>query len=135
MSETLRERILRLLGQPKYQPLDKVALSKALNIHSSERRTIREDLRAMEENGLIARIRKDRYVLPDTANLASGILQVHQNGSAHLLNEKKDQPDIYIAANHTGTAMRGDKVVVQLIHEGRHQPKGMATAGSPLLQP
>ena len=119
MSQILRERILRLLGQPKYQPLDKVELSKALEIHSSERRSIREVLHAMESDGLIARIRKDRYILPDTANLATGILQVHQNGSAHLLNEKKDQADIYISAANTGTAMRGDKVVVQLVHEGR----------------
>ncbi len=117
----LHERILRLLAQPKYQPLDKVELSKALNIHSSERRVIRDTLAAMEQQGLVARIRKDRYVLPDTANLATGVLQVHQNGSAHLINEKRDQPDIYISATNTGTAMRGDKVVVQLVHEGHRQ--------------
>ena len=120
----LHERILRLLAQPKYQPLDKVELSKALNIHSSERRVIREMLRDMEQQGLVARIRKDRYVLPDTADLVTGVLQVHQNGAAHLLNERRDQPDIFISATNTGTAMHGDKVVARLMHEGREQRGG-----------
>ena len=35
----------------------------------------------LERDGQIARIRKDRYVLPDAANLATGVLQVHQNGA------------------------------------------------------
>ncbi len=119
--QDIRERILQLLRQPKYQPLDKVQLSKALKIHSSERRHVRDALRGLEQEGLIARIRKDRYVLPAEADLATGILHVHQNGSAHLVNEKRDQPEIYVSAANTATAMHRDKVVVQLVHEGRNQ--------------
>ncbi len=120
---SLRDRILHCLKQPRYQPLDVVDLSKALRIDSDNRREVRETLHAMEQEGVIARIRKDRYVLPDIANLATGVLLVHQNGAAHLENEKRDQPDIYISAADTGVAMRGDKVVVQLLHEGRQQAR------------
>jgi len=119
----LRARILHLLRQPKYQPLDKVQLSKALQIHSSERRQVRDALKELEEEGQIARIRKDRYVLPAAADLATGILHVHQNGSAHLVNEKREQPEIYLSAANTGTALHGDKVVVQRVHEGRAQSR------------
>ncbi|MBO9598421.1 MAG: hypothetical protein J7559_11475, partial [Cohnella sp.] len=33
---------------------------------------------------IIARIRKDRYVLPSEADLFTGIIQFHANGSAHV---------------------------------------------------
>nr|MDQ3624552.1 hypothetical protein [Verrucomicrobiota bacterium] len=74
-SKPLRERLLQLLGSPQYRPLDKVELSKALGAHGSERRRLHEVLGALEAEGLIARIRKDRYVLPETADLLTGLIQ------------------------------------------------------------
>ncbi len=117
----LNARILQILGAPKYQPLEKVGLSKALRLPSSDRRLLRDALDALERDGLIARIRKDHYVLPAVANLATGRLEVHQSGSAHLVNEKPGGADIFIPADKTGTAMHGDKVVAQVRHEGLRQ--------------
>src|SRR4051794_4184525 len=101
----LRERILQLLRQPEYQPLDKVELSKALDWPAGKRSTLREVLRLLEKDGEIARIRKDRYILPETANLITGKLQIHFNGNAHLLNETRGQPDVFVSAANMGTAM------------------------------
>ncbi len=123
----LRERILKELRRPNYQPLDKVDLSKALKWPADQRAALREVLRELEQEGAIARVRKDRYVLPETADLVTGILQVHPGGNAHLVNEKRGQPDIFISSENMGVALHRDKVVARLMHEGREQrPRGDA---------
>lgn len=120
----LRHRILQALRAPAYRPLDKVELSKALRWPSEKRAELREVLRQMETAGEIARIRKDRYVLPQTADLVTGILQVHTGGNAHLLSETPGVKDIFISAPNLGTAMHSDKVVARVMHEGREQRGG-----------
>ncbi len=117
----LRERILQLLRAPDYRALDKVELSKALRWPSEKRAELRDVLRDMETAGEIACIRKYRYVLPQTADLVTGKLQVHAGGNAHLLSETAGIKDVFISAPNIGTAMNGDKVVARLMHEGRQQ--------------
>src|SRR5678815_107819 len=126
---SLRDRLLALLRRKNYQPLDKVGLSKALGLHSSERRQVRETLRALESEGTIARIRKDRYVLPAAADLVTGKLQVHAGGNAHLITEQPGQKDVFISAGNLGTAMHGDKVVVRLELGGREPRRGENSEG------
>lgn len=114
----LRARLLELMRAPDYRALDKVELSKALAWPAEKRSVLKTLLGEMEEEGLITRIRKDRYVLPQAANLVTGVLQVHMNGSAHILSEVRGGPESYVTAENTGVAMHGDTVVAQLIHEG-----------------
>ena len=111
-------RVLALMRSPRYQPLDKVGLSKKLGLSPDDRALLREVLRDLEERGEIARIRKDHYVLPEAAELVTGVLQVHTSGNAHLLSEREGQPDLYIASENTWTAMNGDRVVARILHEG-----------------
>jgi ribonuclease R len=111
----LREEILRLTRDPKYRPLDKKEIAEALGYRASERREVRMILRELEMAGEIARIRKNRYVLPDNADLVAGVLSVHEAGYAFLTNEKPGQRDLFIAAENTGTAMHGDRVVARII--------------------
>ena len=84
----LREQILRLLGAPDYRPLDNVELGKALGRKSGVRMNLNAILREMEHAGEIARIRKNRYVLPAEADLVTGTISVHQSGFAFLPREK-----------------------------------------------
>lgn len=117
----LKKQVLSLLRAPKYQPLDKVELSKKLGLSSDRRAELRSILKELEAAGTIARIRKDRYVIPETADLITGVLQVHAGGGAHLLSEVSGVPDLFIAAENTGTAMHGDRVVARVMHEGVQQ--------------
>ncbi|HEY2138554.1 MAG TPA: hypothetical protein VGH00_00635, partial [Chthoniobacterales bacterium] len=93
----LREQILRLLSAPKYRPLDKNELAKALGRKSGVRMGLNEVLRQLEQSGEIARIRKNRYVLPAEADLVTGTLHVHQAGFAFLPREKPGEQDLYIS--------------------------------------
>jgi ribonuclease R len=115
----LRDRLLKLFRDPRYQPLDKVELSKKLGLSSDDRVHLRTLLRALEQEGVVARIRKDRYVLPQEANLCTGILRVSRGGNARL--DCGTEPHIFVSRENAGIALNGDRVVARLIHEGLKQ--------------
>lgn len=71
----------------------------------------------MEVDGDIARIRKDRYIIPKDADLFAGVIQFHASGSAHVLSEKPGQPDLYISGENSHTALHGDRVVARVVRE------------------
>jgi ribonuclease R len=119
-NDELKQRILDLLRAPNYRPLDNVELGKALGRKSGVRMNLNAVLREMERDGEIARIRKNRYVLPAEADLVTGTLSVHQSGFAFLPREKAGEPDLFIAAENTGTAMHGDKVVARITRDERY---------------
>ncbi len=117
----LKQQILRILSAPKYRPLDKTELAKALGRKSGERMNLNEILRELERDGEIARIRKNRYVLPSEADLVTGLLHVHQAGFAFLSQENKPgEQDLFIAAQNTGTAMHGDRVVARITRDEQY---------------
>jgi ribonuclease R len=115
----IRERILALLASPDYRPLDKSELARALGRKSGVRMGLNQVVRELERSGEIARIRKNRYVLPAEADLVTGTLSIHQAGYGFLITEKPGEPDIFVAAENTGTAMHGDRVVARI---SRDQP-------------
>ena len=110
----IQEQILALLGSANYRPLNKSELAKALGRKSSVRMGLSQVLRDLERAGEIARIRKNRYVLPPAADLIAGKLHIHQAGYGFLISEKPGESDIFIAAENTGTAMHGDRVVARI---------------------
>jgi ribonuclease R len=122
----LKEQIIRLISAKDYRALDKVELSKALHLHSSRRRELRDALRELEVEGAVARIRKDRYVLPQAAQLVTGRIEFHRNGSAHVISERQGQTDVFVASANTGVALHGDRVVVRLDAGPRPAPGSMA---------
>jgi ribonuclease R len=71
-------------------------------------------LRELERTGEIARIRKNRYVLPAEADLVTGKLSIHQVGYGFLAPEIPGGTDVFIAAENIGTAMHGDRVVARI---------------------
>ena len=93
--QDLRAEILRLIRSPKYRPLDKIEIANALGYGAARRNEVRRTLRDLEQAGEIARIRKNRYVLPDAADLVTGTLSVHEAGYAFLTNEKPGQADLF----------------------------------------
>jgi ribonuclease R len=111
---TIREKILALLRAPDYRPRDRNEIAQALGAKGRDLVAVRNTLRDLERNGEIVRIRKNRYVLPAEADLVTGKLSIHQAGYGFLVPEKAGEPDIFIAAENTGTAMNGDRVVARI---------------------
>jgi ribonuclease R len=114
----LAEKVLRLLAATAYQPLNKTDLAKRLGVDLAERANFRRLLRRLETEGKIARIKKDRYVLPQEADLVTGIIQFHPQGFAFVIDESGNGAgDLYIATENTGTALHRDRVVARVIRE------------------
>src|SRR2546421_1165714 len=110
----IREQVLALLARKDYRPLNKVDMARGLGLAASERVVLRKTLRQLERAGEIARIRKNRYVLPAEADLVTGKLSIHQVGYGFLSPETPGEPDVFIAAENIGTAMHGDRVVARI---------------------
>jgi ribonuclease R len=112
-----REQILALLSRNDYRPLNKIEIARKFGVSGSAQVALRKALRGLERAGEIARIRKDRYVLPAEADLVTGKLSVHPVGYGFLTSEKPGEPDVFVAAENVGTAMHGDRVVARLSPE------------------
>jgi ribonuclease R len=110
----IREQILGLLRRKDYRPLNKIDIARKLGLTGAEGVALRKSLRELERAGEIARIRKNRYVLPAEADLVTGKLSIHQAGYGFLTSEMPGQPDVFVAAENTGTAMHGDRVVARM---------------------
>src|SRR6476660_7148589 len=110
----IREQVLALLARKNYRPLNKVDIARELGSTGTQRNALRKTLRDLERAGAIARIRKNRYVLPSEADLVAGKLSIHQVGYGFLAPETPGQPDIFIAPENIGTAMHGDRVVARI---------------------
>ena len=111
---TIRDKILGLLREPDYRPRDRDEIAQALGAKGRDRVQVRQTLRELEHAGEIVRIRKNRYVLPSEADLVAGKLSIHQAGFGFLVPEKSGEADIFVAAENTGTAMNGDRVIVRI---------------------
>src|SRR5713101_5942673 len=110
----IREQVLALLDRKGYRPLNRIDIARELGLTGTQRNALRKTLRELERAGAIARIRKNRYVLPAEADLVAGKLSIHQAGYGFLIPETPGQPDIFIAAENIGTAMHGDRVVARI---------------------
>ena len=83
----IREQILGLLRRKDYRPLNKIDIARKLGLTGAEGVALRKSLRELERAGEIARIRKNRYVLPAEADLVTGKLSIHQAGYGFLTSE------------------------------------------------
>src|SRR6266513_406052 len=110
----IREQVLALLERKDYRPLNNIDIARELSLTGTQRNALRKTLRHLERAGEIARIRKNRYVLPAEADLIAGKLSIHPAGYGFLSPETPGEPDVFIAAENIGTAMHGDRVVARI---------------------
>jgi len=115
-----KEKILALMRGPKYRPLDQKEMTRALGRKGDQGGAVVAALQELERAGEIARIRKNRYILPAAADLVTGKLQIHQAGFGFLAREGSDEGDVFIAAENTGTAMNGDRVVARITRDANY---------------
>src|SRR6184192_530531 len=113
----IREQVLSLVARKDYRPLNKIDIGRKLDLSGTERVALRKSLRELERSGEIARIRKDRYILPAEADLITGRLSVHSAGYGFLTSEKPGESDVFVATENVGTAMHGDRVVARISPE------------------
>ncbi|MEM9227745.1 MAG: RNB domain-containing ribonuclease, partial [Verrucomicrobiota bacterium] len=114
----VEEKILSHLGLKSYTPLNQPDLIAALELTKREEKRYRRALNKLLDDGLIVKIKRDRFVLPQDANLVTGIIKFRQSGRALVLPEalpgKPKREPLTILAEDTAVALHGDKVIVRL---------------------
>ncbi len=109
----LEEKVLKLLGQTSYVPLDAPGLAKKLRLGRQHLDELKSLLKRLETQGRIARIRHDRYTLPMDADLIAGRILITRSGGGILQPEDPRLPRLLIPAEATGTALHLDRVLVR----------------------
>jgi len=119
------EKILDYLGQEKYVPQKADEIVKALATDRREAKHLRKALNALYQRGQIARVKQERFCIPQDADLITGTLRFKRKGSAILIPDKgsanamiADIPEkVLIRAEDTSTALPGDKVMARFVRE------------------
>lgn len=113
------EAVVKLLSQPRYQPLSAPEIIRKLRIPPRSIKEFKAFLQQEEEKGRIVCIKNDRYVLAREAGLFAGIIQMTERGFGFVVPDDPEQSDIYVSADNVGTAFHRDHVLVRLKEKRR----------------
>lgn len=127
---TLKEKLLRLLRSPHYEPQDASGLARALEIDAKERPALRELLKELEKEGVLIRLRQQRYTLksvseePLCGRLRGGVkgklyFQPDADSLVKLYRElglgaEASPIELPVTPNRSLDALPGDKVLVSV---------------------
>lgn len=121
---TSADRITHLLRRKDYIPMAKEEIVSRLAGKKKEKTDLEKAIIELLRTGDIVKIKKDRLVLPNDANLAIGRLVMRQSGSALLILDPKEGqkplPAINIRSEDTWVAMHSDRVVVRVEDPPKH---------------
>src|SRR5437868_11841222 len=122
--------------QPRQQAGFK-QLVRELGVHGAERRQLGHHLEKLVARGALVEVESGKYALPKAAaqkHLISGRLTMHRDGYGFVIPDdaalrEQLNGDIYIPPPAVGSAMHGDRVLVEMSpvrrdHSGRSRAEG-----------
>src|SRR6202789_2296115 len=109
----MKDQIIRLLAQKDYVPANVPELLRLLRLSSSRQQELQAVLRQLEQSGVVARIKGNRYVSPREADLIPGRIRMNRAGKGFLQPDDSNLKEIAIAESATGTALHEDRVLVR----------------------
>ncbi len=107
------EEILRLM-EDEDRPLLLGEILQRFGLAKEEKRTLRDRLRDLAEEGKVVKIRGNRYGLPRKMNLFIGKVKCHPDGYGFVIPEKEGEEDIFVNPRNLKEAMHGDRVVARV---------------------
>src|SRR5512143_2495843 len=107
----------KILSVLKRHPegLDLGEIQAALEVKHRDRAKLVEELKEMQEAGLV-RFQRKRYVLPAESGLVRGRFVTTRRGFGFVCRADKSGEDIFVPARHAEGVIQGDEVEV-LVHE------------------
>src|ERR1700734_2556667 len=120
----MENQILKLLASDDYAPANVPELLHQLGWSRNRQQELQRELRRLELAGRIARIKGNRYILPQEADLIPGRIRMNRAGKGFLQPDDPSQPEIAIPESDTGVAMHEDHVLVRLDRHPRESHSG-----------
>src|SRR5580704_16271104 len=111
--ESMENEILKLLGRDDYAPANVPELLQQLGWPRDRQQELQRELRELEVAGRIARIKGNRYILPQEADLIPGRIRINRAGKGFLQPDDAGIKEIAIPENATLTALHEDHVLVR----------------------
>jgi ribonuclease R len=109
----MENHILKLLGGADYAPANIPELLEQLGWGRHRQQELQRELRDLELAGRIARIKGNRYILPQEADLIPGRIRINRAGKGFLQPDDQAIKEIAIPENATLTALHEDHVLVR----------------------
>ncbi len=129
LTQAQKSRVLQFIGSLKTKQFTFRDVVRYLDLDSDHRRSLNRFLDELDSEGIIHRIKRARYAIPERENLVSGILHCHRDGYGFLIPENRSlhKEDIFIPARCMADALHEDRVVVKLVRNklaARREPRG-----------
>src|SRR5580698_3510329 len=109
----MENQILKLLGHSDYAPANVPELLNQLGWSRDRQQELQRELRKLEVAGRIVRIKGNRYILSEEADLIPGRIRINRAGKGFLLPDDTAIKEIAIPENATLTALHEDHVLVR----------------------
>ena len=110
------EKILEILGQHNYKPLNVDELADVLGFEKNDRKMLKKAVDQLIKDGSVIKIKKEKIVLPEGFGIYIGKLDVNKRGFGFVFRGE-GKGDIFIPENAMKDAMNGDKVQVKVLRE------------------
>ncbi len=118
-----RDQVLDFSRQHAKRPLKIRELARALCVSDRDYPKFRRLIRHMVRDGILVKLRHNRYGVPSDHGLAVGRLGIQTSGYGLLAPEDGGE-EIFISAKHIGSALHGDRVAVRVTAWGGKRPEG-----------
>ena len=109
----MRDQIIRLLAQKDYVAANVPELLRLLLLAPNQQQELQAALQKLEQAGLVARIKGNRYISPRDADLIAGRIRMNRAGKGFLQPDDASLKEIAIPENATLTALHEDRVLVR----------------------
>ena len=122
------ERLLELFRHKDYKPMKIKELAILLGVPAEERPRLQEVLDKLLGDGKIGLSKRGKYALAENF-LITGTFLGNRKGFGFVARDEETpggekKPDVYIPAEHTGTAMDGDRVQIARLYGKKYGRKG-----------
>ncbi|MBI4409881.1 MAG: ribonuclease R [Gemmatimonadetes bacterium] len=114
------ERIVEHLRNVAGRPLKAKELAQALDVATADYHAFRDLLQHLEDEGVLYRVKGQRFAAPEKINLIVGRLQTIRSGAGFVIPED-GAGDLYVSATELGSALDGDRVVARVERRRRGQ--------------
>ena len=107
------EEILKLFGRADYTPANVPELLRLLRWAPNRQQQLQQALQRLEQSGRVTRIKGNRYIQSQQADLVPGRIRINRQGKGFLIPDDAKLKEIMVPENATGTALHEDRVLVR----------------------